>query len=85
MFIAEKVMADLLSSPPEQLAFFQPTVAEGSKVGCPNSERSSHFNLAKSAAKVLGSEAALRSSKFNRQQLRKMIISHLKKGLREVG
>ena len=83
--VADKVMTDLSSSPPKQLAFFQPTESETSKPSCENSVQLSHFNKAKSAAKVLGSRSALRSSKFTREQLKKMVISHLKEGLREVG
>ena len=78
-------MTDLSSSPPEQLAFFQPTEPEALKPSCENSLQRSHFSKAKSAAKVLGSRSALRSSKFTREQLKKMVISHLKEGLREVG
>ena len=78
-------MTDLSSSLPEQLAFFQSTEAEDLNVSCSNSRQSSHFNAAKSAAKVLGSRSALKSSKFTREQLKKMIISHLKEGLRKVG
>ena len=77
-------MKDLSSSPPEQLAFFQPTEPEALKRDCENSRQRSHFSKAKSAAKLLGSRSALRSSKFTREQLKKMVISHLKEGLREV-
>ena len=83
--IAEKLMTDLSSSPPEQLAFFQPIEPEASKPSFENSRQLFHFSEAKSAAKVLGSRSALRSSKLTREQLRKMVISHLKEGLREVG
>ena len=85
MAIAEKVMTDLSSSPPEQLAFFQSTEPEALKPSRENSVKRSHFSKAKSVAKVLGSRSALRSSKFTREQLKKMVISHLKEGLREVG
>ena len=77
-------MADLSSSPPKQLAFFQPTESEALKASCENSRQLSHFSKAKSAAKVLGSRSALGSSKFTREQLKKMVLSHLKEGLREV-
>ena len=83
--IVEKSMTDLSSSPPEQLAFFQSTELEASKPSCDHKEGRSHFSKAKSVAKVLGSSSALRSSKFTREQLKKMVISHLKEGLREVG
>ena len=83
--IVEKLMTDLTSSPPEQLAFFQPTEPEALKPSRENSVKRSHFSKAKSVAKVLGSSSALRSSKFTREQLKKMVISHLKEGLREVG
>ena len=83
--IAEKLMTDLSSSPPEQLAFFQPPAPEVLKPSRENSAKRSHFSKAKSVAKVLGSSSALRSSKFTREQLKKMVISHLKQGLREVG
>ncbi len=85
MSIAEKLMTDLSSPPPEQLAFFQPTEPEALELSCENSRERSHFSEAKSAAKVLGSRSALRSSKFTKEQLKKMVISHLKEGLREVG
>ena len=78
-------MTDLSSSPPEQLAFFQPSEPEALKPSFKNSVQHSHFSKAKSAAKVLGSRSALKSSKFTREQLKKMVISHLKEGLREVG
>ena len=78
-------MANLSSSPPEQLAFFQSTESEALRPSCENSRQLSHFSKAKSAAKVLGNRSALRSSKFTREQLKKMVISNLKKGLREVG
>ena len=78
-------MTDLSSSPPEQLAFFQSTELEALKPSCDYNVRRSHFSKAKSVAKVLGSRSALRSSKFTREQLKKMVISHLKEGLREVG
>ena len=83
--IVEKLMTDLSSSPPEQLAFFQPSEPEALKPSFKNSVQRSHFSKAKSVAKVLGSSSALRSSKFTREQLKKMVISHLKEGLREVG
>ena len=85
MSISEKIMTDLSSCPPEQLTFFQSSDAEALKASCPNSGQSSHFSVADSAAKVLGSRSALRSSKFTREQLKKMIISDLKEGLRRVG
>ena len=78
-------MADLSSSPPEQLAFFSPTEPEALKTSCENGRQKSHFSEAKSVASVLGSRSALRSSKFTKEQLKKMVISHLKEGLREVG
>ncbi len=78
-------MTDLLSSPPEQLAFFSPTEPEALKTSCENGRQRFHFNEANSAAKVLGSRSALRSSRFTKEQLKKMVISHLKEGLREVG
>ena len=78
-------MTDLSSSPPEQLAFFKSVEPEASRPNPANSRQLSHFSKAKSAAKVLGSRSALRSSKFTREQLKKMVISHLKEGLREVG
>ena len=81
----EKLMTDLTSSPPEQLAFFQSTELEALKPSRDHNLRRSHFSKAKSVAKVLGSSSALRSSKFTREQLKKMVISHLKEGLREVG
>ena len=83
--IVEKLMTDLTSSPPEQLAFFQSTELEALKPSCDHNVRRFHFSKAKSVAKVLGSSSALRSSKFTRDQLKKMLISHLKEGLREVG
>jgi len=83
--IVEKLMTDLSSSPPEQLAFFQSTEPEALKPSYEHGVRRSHFSKAKSVAKVLGSSSALRSSKFTREQLKKMVISHLKEGLREVG
>ena len=83
--VSEKVMTDLSSSPPEQLAFFQPSEPEALKPSFKNSVQRSHFSKANSAAKVLGSRSALKSSKFTREQLKKMVISHLKEGLREVG
>ncbi len=83
--IVEKLMTDLTSSPPEQLAFFQSTELEALTPSCDHNVRRSHFSKAKSVAKVLGSSSALRSSKFTREQLKKMVISHLKEGLREVG
>ena len=78
-------MTDLSSSPPEQLAFFQATGPEALKPSCEDSVQCSHFSKAKSAATLLGSRSALRSSNFTREQLKKMVISHLKDGLREVG
>ena len=78
-------MTDLSSSPPKQLSFFQPSEPEALKPSFKNSVQRSHFSKAKSVAKVLGSSSALRSSKFTREQLKKMVISHLKEGLREVG
>ena len=78
-------MTDLSSSPSEQLGFFLPTEPEALKPSCENNVQRSHFIKARSAAKVLGSRSALRSSKFTREQLKKMVISHLKEGLREVG
>ena len=78
-------MTDLSSSHPEQLAFFQSTEPEALRPSCETSRQVSHFSKAKSAAKVLGSRSALRSSKFTREQLKKMVLSHLKEGLREVG
>ena len=83
--IVGKLMTDLTSSPPEQLAFFQPTELEALKPSRENGVKCSHFSKAKSVAKVLGSSSALRSSKFTREQLKKLVISHLKEGLREVG
>ena len=83
--IAEKLMTDLSSSPPEQLAFFQPVESEALNPSRENSVRRSHFSKAKLVAKVLGSRSAVRSSKFTKEQLKKMVISHLKEGLREVG
>ena len=83
--VSEKVMTDLSPSPPEQLAFFQPSEPEALKPSFKNSVQRSHFSKANSAAKVLGSRSALRSSKFTKEQLKKMVISHLKEGLREVG
>ena len=77
-------MTDLSSSSPEQLAFFQSTELEALETSCDHDLRRSHFSKAKSVAKVLGSSSALRSSKFTREQLKKMVISHLKEGLREV-
>ena len=77
-------MTDLLSSPPKQLAFFQPAEPESLRTSCENSRQLSHFGKAKSAANVLGSRSALRSSKFTREQLKKMVLSYLKEGLREV-
>ena len=82
---AEKLMTELSSSPPEQLAFFQSTELEVLKPSRGHDARRSHFSKAKSVAKVLGSSTALRNSKFTREQLKKMVISHLKEGLREVG
>ena len=81
----KKAMTDLSSSPPEQLGFFQPTEPEVLKPSCGDSRQFSHFSKAKSAAKVLGSRSALRSSKYSREQLKKMVLSHLKEGLRDVG
>ena len=78
-------MTDLSSSPPEQLAFFQPSEPKALKPSFKNNVQRSHFSKANLAAKVLGSRSALRSSKFTREQLKKMVISHLKEGLREVG
>tara|TARA_B100000886_G_scaffold327462_1_gene274935 strand:- start:455 stop:691 length:237 start_codon:yes stop_codon:yes gene_type:complete len=78
-------MTDLSSSPPEQLAFFEPAKQEALKPDYENSVQRSHFSKAKSAAKVLGSRAALRNSEFTREQLKKMVLSHLKEGLREAG
>ena len=78
-------MTDLSSSPPEQLAFFQSTEPEALRTSCENSRQLSHFSKAKSAARVLGSRSALRSSKFTREQLKKIVLSHLKEGLRKVG
>ena len=78
-------MTDLSSSPPEQLAFFQPVEPDSLKPRRESSVKRSHFSKAKSVAKVLASRSALRSSKFTREQLKKMVISHLKEGLREVG
>ena len=78
-------MTDLSSSPPEQLAFFQPTEPEVSRPSRENRVKRSHFSEAKSFAKVLGSRSAMRSSKFTKEQLKKMVISHLKEGLSEVG
>ena len=78
-------MTDLSSSPPEQLAFFQSTEPEALRPSSENGRQRSHFSKAKSAAKVLGSRSALRNSKFTREQLKKMVMSHLKQGLREVG
>ena len=78
-------MTDLSSSPPEQLAFFQSTELEALKPGSDHNVGRSHFSKAKSVAKVLGSRSALRNSKFTREQLKKMVISYLKEGLREVG
>ena len=78
-------MTDLSSSPPEQLAFFQSTEPEALRPSSENGRQFCHFNEAKSAAKVLGSRSALRNSKFTRQQLKKIVLSHLKEGLREVG
>ena len=78
-------MTDLSSSPPEQLAFFRPMEPEALKSSRENSVKRSHFSKAESIAKMLGSRSALRSSKFTREQLKKMVISHLKEGLREVG
>ena len=78
-------MTDLSSSPPEQLAFFQSTEPEALRPNSENGRQPSHFSKAKSAAKVLGSRSALRNSKFTREQLKKMVMSHLKQGLREVG
>ena len=65
---------------PEQLAFFQPSEPEALKPSFKNSVQRSHFSKAKSAAKVLSSRSALKSSKFTREQLKKMVISHLKEG-----
>ena len=78
-------MTDLSPSPPEQLAFFQPAESDFLKSSCEKTRQRSHFSEAKLAAKVLGSRSALRSSKFTREQLKKMVISHLKEGLLEVG
>ena len=78
-------MTKLSSSPPEQLAFFKSTEPESLRPSCDNNRQLSHFSKAKSAAKVLGSRSALRSSEFTREQLKKMVLSHLKEGLREVG
>ena len=76
-------MTDLSSSPPEQLAFFQSVESDFLKSSCEETRQCCHFSEAKLAAKVLGSRSALRSSKFTREQLRKIVISHLKEGLLE--
>ena len=78
-------MTDLSPCPPQQLAFFQSAESDLLKSSCEKTRQCSHFSEAKLAAKVLGSRSALRSSKFTREQLKKIVISHLKEGLLEVG